>query len=60
MLCMRCHSPMLRTHHEEVEDCGPYTLITQVYTNECLLCSALVKICLPVRPGEEITGMECL
>lgn len=49
---------MLLSHREEVESIDDISMITQIYLHECAICSALVKICLPVLPDEEVIGLQ--
>jgi hypothetical protein len=58
MQCVRCNTKMLRSHHEETECIADGFFLTQVYVNECPFCSVMVKVVMPVLPGEEKTGMR--
>jgi hypothetical protein len=50
MTCARCATHMLTSHHRECEDVGGAMLLTDVVLNECPVCSALVKVIMPLIP----------
>jgi len=43
---------MLRTKHEDVEEIGEAVMVTTVILNDCPVCSAQIKVILPLFAGQ--------
>jgi len=51
VICPRCPTEMVHSHHTEVEEVSPEVVhLTQVFTDECPVCSALCKWVYPMLP----------